>query len=202
MALLLIRHGETDLNAARVVQFPDTPLGECGRRQAERLGLSLADRSIELVLTSDYRRARTTADRVAEHAGADLVESVSLRERNFGEVRGKSYASLGDVDIFAADYQPPGGESWAAFNTRVDTAWNEVTSRARSLSGDLAVVTHGLVLRSLIERVLDVSGYAVEPGLVVANTSVTVVDRDPPWRVIELAGVDHLEDAAGDVAWV
>ena len=200
MALLLIRHGETELNAARVVQFPDTPLGEIGMRQADQLGLTLADRSIELVLTSDYKRAQTTAQRIAQYTGARLIESVRLRERNFGEIRGKCYDDLGDIDIFADDYLPPGGESWAVFNTRVDIAWDEVISAARTLSGDLVVVTHGLVLRSLIERVLDVSEHAIEPEMVVANTSVTLVERDPPWRVVELASVEHLAQRVGDVA--
>jgi len=30
MSLILIRHGETALNASRTLQFPDTPLGERG----------------------------------------------------------------------------------------------------------------------------------------------------------------------------
>jgi len=193
MALLLIRHGETDLNAAQVVQFPETPLGDHGLLQAEQLGRSLTCRSVELVLTSDYQRARTTAERIAQHTGANLTESTQLRERNFGDIRGKPYTDFGDFDIFALDYEPPGGESWGDFHTRVDIAWNEVISHARSLSGDLAVVTHGLVLRSLLERRLDVSDHTLGTDLVVANASVTIVDCDPPWHVVELASVEHLE---------
>ncbi len=200
MALLLIRHGETDLNAAQVVQFPETPLGNHGILQAEQLGQSLTRRSVELVLTSDYQRARTTAERVAQHTGANLIESTQLRERNFGEIRGKPYTDFGDLDIFALDYKPPGGESWEDFHTRVDIAWNEITSHAQALSGDLAVVTHGLVLRSLLERRLDVSDHTLGTDLVVANTSVTIVDRDPPWRVVELASVEHLEEGGRETA--
>lgn len=200
MALLLIRHGETDLNATRVVQFPDTPLGRGGMLQAERLGQQLSARPIELVLTSDYTRARSTAERVAGHAGAVLVESAHLRERNFGELRGKSYTEFGDIDIFARDFVPPAGESWPVFNTRVDAAWQEVVARADALAGDLAVVTHGLVLRSLFERILDVSAHTMESDLVVANTSVTTVEREPPWRVLDLANVEHLAEGPGDVA--
>ena len=202
MAVLLIRHGETDLNAAQVVQFPETPLGDHGLLQAEQLGRSLSRRSIELVLTSDYQRARTTAERVAQHTGAKLIESLHLRERNFGEIRGKPYTEFGELDIFGLDYEPPGGESWDAFHARVDIAWGEVTSHAQSLSGDLAVVTHGLVLRSLLERKLDVSDHTLGTDLVVANTSVTVVDRDPPWRVVELASVEHLQAVGRDTAAV
>lgn len=200
MAILLIRHGETDLNAARVVQFPETPLGVHGLRQAEQLAQSLTDRTIEKVLTSDYRRAKTTAERVAGHLGVGLVESANLRERNFGDIRGTAYDDLGDLDIFSVHYSPPGGESWDIFSERVDRAWLEVTACADSLAGDLAVVTHGLVLRSLLERILDVSDHPIEPELAVANTSVTEVEGDRPWRVVDFASVKHLTDGDRDVA--
>ena len=200
MAVLLIRHGETALNAARVVQFPDTPLGDYGKRQAEQLGLSLTTRRVDLVLTSDYQRARTTAETVAGHVGASLIESTHLRERNFGEIRGRAYSEFRDVDIFDPDYLPPGGESWQVFNARVDMAWDEVIGHAQAIAGDLAVITHGLVLRSLLERKLDLSDHVNESEWVVANTSVTIVDRDPPWRVLELASVEHLDEGGGDVA--
>ena len=65
MTLLLIRHGETELNAGRVVQFPDTPLGANGIGQAVRLGRHLATRNIGLVLSSDYRRRRGRTHRCA-----------------------------------------------------------------------------------------------------------------------------------------
>jgi len=200
MAVLLIRHGETDLNTNRVVQFPDTPLGAHGLHQAERLGASLRGRAIGLVLTSDYARAKTTADTVARHTGAELVVCEHLRERNFGDIRGTPYAELGDLDIYAPHYTPPGGESWEEFDARVDRAWEQVLERAARMSDDLAVVTHGLVLRSLFHRTLDLNGHVVEPNVVVANTAVTTVEHAPPWRVIELGSIAHLDDDSRDAA--
>ncbi|MGR9091580.1 MAG: histidine phosphatase family protein [Gammaproteobacteria bacterium] len=200
MTLLLIRHGETDMNTNRVVQFPDTPLGEHGLRQAERLGQSLRTRSIARVLTSDYARAHATAELVARHTGAEIVVLPRLRERNFGDIRGTSYADLGELDIYARHYTPPGGESWEVFDRRVDAAWSDVLEHAAALAGNIAIVTHGLVLRSLLARTLDVSAHALEPDTVVANTSVTVVERDPPWRVRELASIAHLDGDERDVA--
>ena len=200
MALLLIRHGETDLNAARVVQFPDTPLGENGQQQAEQLGRGLKHRRLDLVLTSDYRRARMTADAVAGHAGAPLLELTELRERNFGDIRGRSYDEFSDIDIFAESYHPPGGESWPQFNARVDRAWDAITAHATERAGDIAVVTHGLVLRSLLVRTLDTQGHVIDEDLVVANTSVTEVEHGPPWRVRALATTTHLASGPGDVA--
>ncbi len=195
MTLLLIRHGETELNAGRVVQFPDTPLGANGIAQAVRLGQHLATRNIGLVLCSDYRRARMTAAGVIAHTGAPLVEHESLRERNFGDFRGSAYAEHG-IDIMAHDVVPPNGEGWAEFHARVDRAWQVIQEHAAKVTGDLVVVTHGLVLRSIFERKLDLGAMRVAPDLVVHNTSVTVVERGAPWRVRELASIAHLENGA------
>tara|TARA_B100001123_G_scaffold444762_1_gene594477 strand:+ start:437 stop:1045 length:609 start_codon:yes stop_codon:yes gene_type:complete len=198
MAILLIRHGETELNVAQIVQLPETPLSKHGSQQADKLGRSLTYRSIELILTSDYERARNTADRVAHYTGARLIETPLLRERNFGEIRGKPYTEFGDVDIFGPDYTPPGGESWEVFHSRVDTAWNEVIAQAQILPGDFAVITHGLVLKSLLERKLETSNHTTREDSVVANTSVTIVDNEPPWQVIKLACTDHLQNTERD----
>lgn len=200
MTLLLIRHGETELNAGRVVQFPDTPLGANGIAQALRLGRHLSTRNIGMVLSSDYRRARMTAACVVAHCGAPMVEHASLRERNFGDFRGSAYADHG-MDIMAPDVIPPNGEGWAAFHARVDEAWKLIQDYVAKVDGDLVVVTHGLVLRSLFERKLDLGAVALTPDLVVHNTSVTLVDRGAPWRLRELASIAHLDEVeAGGVA--
>jgi broad specificity phosphatase PhoE len=201
MTLFLIRHGETELNAGRIVQFPDTPLGANGIAQAARLGQRLATRNIGLVLSSDYRRARMTAGSVVAHCGAPLLEDASLRERNFGDFRGSAYAEHG-VDIMAPDFEPPNGESWSVFHARVDRAWQVIQQQMAKVDGDLVVITHGLVLRSLFERVLESNGHPLEPDLVVHNTAVTSVEPIAPWRITELACIAHLDAStrAGGVA--
>jgi broad specificity phosphatase PhoE len=88
MAILLIRHGETDCNVNRVVQFPETPLGENGHLQAEQLGRGLKSRPIKQIISSDYQRAKTTAEHLAAHLELDITHSANLRERNFGDIRG------------------------------------------------------------------------------------------------------------------
>lgn len=195
MTLLLIRHGETELNAGRIVQFPDTPLGANGIAQAARLGQRLATRNIGLVLSSDYRRARMTAGGVIAYCGAPLLEDASLRERNFGDFRGSAYAEH-SVDIMAADFEPPNGESWSVFHARVDRAWQLIQRHLAKVDGDLVVITHGLVLRSLFERVLDSRNHLLEPNMVVHNTAVTTVECTAPWCIVELACIAHLNEAA------
>jgi probable phosphoglycerate mutase len=190
--LFLIRHGETVGNASRIVQLPDAPLSPRGMAQAERLARRLASEGIARIVSSDLARAVTTAEHVQRATGAPLLFEPLLQERNFGDVRGTPYADLG-FDLFAADYAPPNGETWPAFHARVDRAWARVQDLAATTRGALAVVTHGLVCRSLAVRHLLVA----EPDTVPErweNASVTIVDCPAPWRVRLLNCVAHLDD--------
>ncbi|HEU5196993.1 MAG TPA: histidine phosphatase family protein [Methylomirabilota bacterium] len=189
--LFLIRHGETDGNALRIVQHPHIPLSPRGVVQAERLARRLAAEPIARIVSSDYARALTTAEHLQRATGAPLVVDPLLRERNFGDLRGTPYAELG-LDMFAPDYVPPNGESWAVFHARVDRAWARVQELAAATSGRLAVVTHGLVCRSLAARHLVLADGETAPERW-DNTSLTIVDWPAPWRVRLLNCIAHLD---------
>lgn len=191
MAIFLIRHGETACNAARIVQTPDIPLSPVGLAQAERLAARLAPMGVGHILTSDLARARMTAERVHAASGAPVTFDAGLQERNYGDVRGRTYAELG-VDILAPDYEPPGGERWADFHARVDAVWERVVETAAATDGNLAVVTHGLVCYSLALRRLRLPAGSAPP-VRWANASLTVIDPTPPWEVRVLNCSAHLD---------
>lgn len=189
--IFLIRHGETDGNAARIVQLPDAPLSLRGIAQAERLARRLASERIVLILSSDLARAVTTADHLHRATGAPIEHHPLLQERNFGDVRGTPYAQI-DFDLFGLDYAPPRGESWPVFHSRVDRAWAWVQARAEAVGGPVAVVSHGLVCRSVAARhVVLPAGESVPERW--ENTSLTIVDGPTPWRVRVLNCAAHLD---------
>jgi broad specificity phosphatase PhoE len=195
VSILLIRHGETVGNASRVVQRPDNPLSSRGIAQAERLARRLARERIGRVLSSDLARAAATAEHLRRATGAPLSFDPLLHERNFGDLRGTPYAELG-FDMFEPDYAPPNGESWPVFHARVDRAWERMQEVAAMTDGHLAVVTHGLVCRSLAARHLILpDGESVPERW--DNTSLTIVDCPAPWHVRLLNCVAHLEDLDG-----
>lgn len=189
MAIFLIRHGETALNAARVVQTPDTPLSERGLAQAEALARRLAGEGVAAILASDLPRAVMTAEKIQQACGAPLTLDPSLQERNFGDVRGRPYSTLG-ADILSPTYEPPGGESWPAFHARVELAWQRICAAHAATGGNLAVVTHGLVCHVLAEHHLQIAEAA--PRSPWQNASLTVVDAAPPWIVRVLNCTRHL----------
>ena len=163
MAIYLIRHGETAGNAALVVQKPDIPLSPHGIDQARRLARRLTGEGIGQILSSDLTRAAMTAEAVGETTGAPIRFDPLLHERNFGDVRGTPYAEL-SFDLFAPDYDPPGGESWERFEARMDEAWVRIQRAADRCEENLGVVTHGLVCRSVVARRTRAWTWAVSPG--------------------------------------
>lgn len=190
MAIFLIRHGETDCNAARIVQTPDVPLSARGIIQAEQLGRRLAAVGVDTILSSDLHRALMTAERLQASTGAPIAFDAGLQERNFGDIRGQAYATLG-IDILAPEYEPPGGERWEQFHARIDAAWARIRAAAAATHGNLAVVTHGLVCYSLALRHLRLEPAQRAPAHW-GNASVTIVDAQPPWVVQTLNCTAHL----------
>ncbi len=199
MAVLLLRHGETALNAARVMQPADTPLSARGQAQARAVAQRLARRGgIAAIVSSDLPRAWLTAQAVAAALALPIRPSVWLQERNFGDLRGRPYDALG-FDPLAMPEAPPGGESAAAFVQRVQQAFDDLLQQHHGLDGDLLVVTHGLLIRTLLAGPLQL-GAAVLGELHLANTSLSIFDAAPPHALQLLNCTRHLEPAERDDA--
>lgn len=189
--IYLIRHGETALNANRTFQPPATPLSERGLEQARRLGVRLAPAGIARILASDLARAAMTAEAVQAATRAPLEFDAELHERNFGDLRGRAYDSLG-FDAYREGYTPPNGESWEMFHERVARAWPRVLAVAARTEGPLAVVTHGLVCRAILSfHAPPAPGLAPPGGF--RNTSLSVLEG-APWRATLVDCVAHLDE--------
>lgn len=198
MKIILIRHGETALNAARVLQPPDTPLSERGRRQADAVAIRLAAMKIDGVVSSDLARAVETSRAIAAASRLTVRSSALLQERNFGDLRGCAYDGLG-FDPIAMQGAPPAGESMAVFNARVMQAVALLREWHAACGGVLAVVTHGLLIRTLIERHLLLPVGVTAPQRI-ANTSLTMFLAEPPYKVSVINNTDHLGAELSDDA--
>jgi broad specificity phosphatase PhoE len=221
MPIYLIRHGETALNASRILQPSDTPLSEEGQAQAQALGRRLKDEQVDAILTSDLRRAMQTAQAIvaerppAQEVPLRLHTSSLLHERNLGDLRGQPYEVIG-VDLLDFKEAPPGGESLAQFEERVAAAFEHVIDVYQDLLDDAAeidasnsnsadgaattpdpvllVVSHGLVIRRFIEAHLDLRAGETVPARI-ANTSITIFESTPPHLLKLLNCSSHLLEA-------
>jgi broad specificity phosphatase PhoE len=190
-SIFLLRHGETAANASRIVQTPDVPLSERGIVQAERLAMRLARHGVGAIVSSDLVRAQMTAERIGATTGATIELWPELRERNFGMLRGRAYAEC-PVDMFAPDYAPPGGETWGEFHARVARTWAKIMAIAVNMRGNLAVVSHGLLCRSVVERLVGLGDRGAPAQW--PNASLTIIAAGKPPTLALLNCTEHLAD--------
>ena len=182
--LYLIRHGETEWNRNGVYQGQtDTDLSPRGLEQARALARRFAAHPLDLVLSSDLRRARRTAAALLENRNPPppLEVDPRLREMSFGAWEGLAVDEI--RRRFAADYaayladpgegRPTGGESFRELGERALAAVQE--RAARPGVRRLAVVAHGGTVKALLCRLLDLPPQT-RRQMLIDNASVTAVE--------------------------
>ncbi|MDU4961630.1 MAG: alpha-ribazole phosphatase [Sporomusaceae bacterium] len=155
--VFLIRHGQTDWNTGgKYMGHSDIPLNGAGLRQAEALARRLAGEAIGAVVSSDLARSRETAALIAAAHGLPVQQHSGLREIDFGQWEGLSYAEimrdwpalLPRLYENPGRLRPPGGESALEVRRRAVAALTAVLKAAPQRN--VAVVTHGGPIRLLL----------------------------------------------------
>jgi broad specificity phosphatase PhoE len=196
VSIILVRHGETDLNASRVLQFPDTPLGARGLAQAQAVAQRLALLRPAAILASDMSRAWMTAQAIAAVTGLPIQPSELLHERSFGDLRGRRYDEL-DHDPVAAEHGALNGESMTVFRARVAQAFDEMRSLRATLNGNLLVVSHGLVIKVILSDLVRRPPSVAAPERL-GNTSVSIFAAAPPYLTELIDCTAHLNEGNAD----
>ena len=93
--LYLVRHGETVDNASQTMQGQTQgELNERGIRQAHEFSEAWKDKEIDIVVSSDLKRAVDTAAIIAAPHGLEVVKTPLLRERDWGDFTGRYIPDL------------------------------------------------------------------------------------------------------------
>ncbi|HET6810728.1 MAG TPA: histidine phosphatase family protein [Acidimicrobiales bacterium] len=151
--IILVRHGQTEANAAGLLQGRvDLPLTDLGRRQAEAAAGVVPPGA--RIVSSPLRRAVQTAEVLAaasagDPEGSDRPEqAISVDDRwvelDYGQYDGRP---IGDVpgEVWDrwrtdVDFAPPGGESLAECGRRVREACQDIAAAMRSPDAPVVVV--------------------------------------------------------------
>jgi broad specificity phosphatase PhoE len=160
--IVLVRHGATSGNIARIYQgTASNPLDEVGIEQVSRLEYLLQGVGPSLVLSSDLRRARQTAELLPFPSGVQRRADARLNEFDYGhwvgleaqEVRRRHPEEYRSWQ--RADNKNPirGAESLSSFVSRVRGVLRDVQA-AVGAGGTVVVVSHDVVLRVAIGLLL------------------------------------------------
>ena len=151
MKLLVTRHGETPMNAARrVCGRTDIDLTEKGVEQAKEAGRNLKGSGICRIIASPMIRAQHTARLIAAEIGMDpdAVETENrLIEQDYGIYENTDWEGAdfkASKKQFAVRY--PGGESMMDLAARIYPFLNELKAQG----GDTTlIVCHGGICRGI-----------------------------------------------------
>lgn len=158
--LILIRHGETDANVARVIQgITDVPLNDLGNLQADRTAEFLANTNMDIMYSSHLTRALQTAGKISKINGLNINIDKRLAELEMGIFAGYTRKLLkttfpDEYKKFGKDkhYVVPGGESYENFKNRVLESLYEIISKCQQGS-TVCIVSHGGVLECIRRHV-------------------------------------------------
>ena len=156
MKLTVVRHGETEENAAGIVQghMPGT-LSEEGVQQAKTAAKQIRGMSFDAIYCSDLKRCVDTAAYLLNSHSLPITYTQSLREISFGEYQGKHVDDLPDWDSLDGTFYTrrlPGGETKDEFIVRTKNFINQVL--AKHQNEHILLITHAgniRVIRSLVE---------------------------------------------------
>jgi len=208
--LWIVRHGESAGNVARDAAHAaglgridiahrdvDVPLSALGEEQSRVLGRWFAglpepDRP-NVVLTSPYLRARSTAELIRAEGGTRqnqrFIVDERLREKEFGILDRLTRTGIEQLHPDQAEFRqllgkfyhrPPGGESWCDVILRLRSALDTISlhhSGCRVLIVGHQVVV--LCMRYLLEAMTEEEILAIDAEGDVANCAVTEYAFDP-----------------------
>ncbi|MEK4020200.1 MULTISPECIES: histidine phosphatase family protein [Bacillus] len=190
-AICLVRHGETDWNAAKRIQGrTDIPLNDTGKWQAEQTGLYLKDAHWDVVISSPLSRAKETAHLILQHVHAPLVIMDDFIERDYGDAEGMSFE---ERQKLFPNKQYPNMEPLSALQDRMLEGIEKV--RASYPDQRVLIVAHGAAIHALLTSLADEQMGIQDTRLV--NACLNYVEwTDGEWKVNDYNVVSHLTQSA------
>jgi len=159
--IILIRHGQTGWNKdERFRGRVDVELDEVGLKQAQLAAERVMEWEISAVYSSPLKRARSTAQFVADRFGLSVVTLEGLNDMNFGQWEGLLVSEVREKQAELFDewrhnperFAVPGGESLEDVRVRVVATIDDLALKHEGEA--IAVVSHRVVCKVLLCHLL------------------------------------------------
>ncbi|MFT4049721.1 MAG: histidine phosphatase family protein [Solirubrobacterales bacterium] len=200
MRLLLVRHGESEWNAAgRLQGQADPPLSKLGRHQAAHAAARLVDEGVDAIVSSDLERAVHTASALAGSVGLNVITREDLREVDLGSWTGISREQVErDEPELWRRWRIEGVEGWEGGEKYADAMvriGGAISAIASEYEGRTVVaVSHGGSIRLATCHLLGMPASELGRIMSIGNASITefLVEPDGTGRLVRLNDNAHL----------
>lgn len=179
--VIFVRHGKTPTTGAELPgRSPGLHLGDVGREQAQTAAdrISVLGDKVTAVYASPLERTRETAAPIAAALGLKVRRNRGLLELDVGDWTGRKLKDLyklpewRTVQKYPSGFTFPGGESFAAMQTRIS---DTVTGLVSEHPGEVIVcVSHADPIRALVAQAMG-THLDLFQRIVVSPCSISVV---------------------------
>ena len=203
MKLHLVRHGETDINAAgRLQGSTDSRLTERGQRQARELAVASLAWNPAAIYSSPLQRARDVAARMADVTGLAVADEPRLTEMHMGALEGVTIQQMRDgwPELYqgwrrdASSVTMPDGESLGMVQERAMAAFADL-DYAHDVADTVIAVTHNFTIRCIVAAVLDLPLANINYMDLGLGSRTTITTGRRGRRLNQYNAVDHLTPA-------
>lgn len=167
MRLFLARHGETEENRKGIIQsYMEGTLSERGKEQSKKLSSRLSMEHLDVIYSSDAKRAIDTAEYVWDfHSQCPLILSRELREADFGKYAGRSKRGLDFRNL-------EGIESQEQLQQRAEKFYRSLLQDC--LYSNVLVISHAGLIKSLMSVIEGISSEKIWDMPTPENTALSL----------------------------
>ncbi len=205
MRVYFVRHGQSVGNATNQHQSLSTPLSELGIQQAHAVANRFTSIPIDLIISSDYIRARQTAEIIAQKINVPLLFESLLREhKKPSEVENQNINDDKVIKIKTQIQEHMEDKKWHYSDEEnpsdlLNRAMEFHTKILQRKDDNILIVTHGEILCSILsvmafgEIITIPLAHKFFKFLRLSNTGITVCEySEDRWQLITWNDYAHL----------
>jgi len=199
MKIITVRHGQTKCNKMKISQGwlndERAELNKNGLDQAKKVAEKLKKEKIDIIYSSDLRRAAKTAKLISKFHDCVLILEKRLREQCKGEYEGKleiSWEELSKSGKQIENWTPKGGESLKDMKKRVMGFILEIEKKHHNKT--VLIVSHGGPLAVFSRHFHDDWVFKGKVNHSHKNSSISEYTYDgKKWNINKFNCVEHLK---------
>ena len=197
MKLIIVRHGETEENLARIIQgHKHGHLSKQGKEQAKKLAKRLRDEKLDLILSSDLGRSSNTTGEINKyHSNVEIKFIKELREKTAGIYDGKRseefHKARENSGLPDEDFKPQKGENNKDVEKRIIKFIDKLLEKYPNKT--ILLSTHGRWIKVFIQHYFGICYSDVETD----HTCVYMVElfKDKNHKIHLKNCTKHLENS-------
>lgn len=205
--IYFVRHGESEGNQLKLYQSADTSLSEKGHSQAKLIADRFSNIEVEIIISSDYIRAKQTAKYISEVTGKDIIENRLFRERKRPSIQENKSKYIPELQAIDKEIEL----NWGGVEWRYSDEENFADLRQRSKEcfeflenrqeDNIVVVTHKNFLHCLLWYCIfgvDVTqreSMIIKNNFILSNTGIVWMqydELDKFWKIVTWNDHAHL----------